>query len=343
MARGSPYRLPRRLRFHRSGWALSTGAIGIGLSAILTGNNLLFLVLGAMLGMIGLSGSLSELVLRRVRVERRTPRAAVAGRPAQLGYELRNGSARLPSFSLEIGERGDGARGFVAALGPGAAAAVRVQRVWPERGVYPLDAVTVGTSFPFGFFRKERDLECPGEVVVWPRTTRPVREARPAGDRVRRSEEAAAGASGSRGEYRGLRPYRPGDDPRDVHWRSSARSEEPLVREYARDQAQTLWICLDLREAPGAEAAVETAAALAARAAQRGQPFGLATSDLVLGPGSGPAQLERLLDALARARFRPGARPPAAPVAPAACVLVAAAAATSAAGWGDVFIAAEEP
>ena len=91
---------------------------------------------------------------------------------------------------------------------------------------------------------------------------------------------AAAGAA--RGEYRSLRQYQPGDDPRDVHWRSSARRNVPVVREYERDSADTLWLCLDLRAAPGeaAELACEIAATLAARAARLGERFGLATNEI---------------------------------------------------------------
>lgn len=315
-----------------------------------TGNNLLFLLLGAMLGLIALSGWLSELTLRRARVTRRVPRGVEAGRSAFLQYEIRNVGRRLPCFALQVGEEGDGPRGFLPSLASGGVTTVRVGHSWPRRGVYPLGEVTLSTSFPFGLFRKERDVMLPGEVVVWPRTDRPVREPRPAGERERRSGALAAGAAGARGEYRSLRPYRPGDDPRDVHWRSTARTGEPVVRDYAREQAQALWLCLDLRcdaaaepgGEPGSEAprevAVEIAAGLAARAVQAGRPVALDTGEARVEPGAGPRQLERILDVLARASFRPGAPPPSPAVPPSECVLIAAVSAApgSTSGWGDV-------
>lgn len=349
-------RAPRRLRFHRAGWTVSIGAIGLGIAAMATGNNLLYLLLGAMLGLIALSGWLSELTLRGIEIERRVPRGIEAGSQAHLAYQVRNVKRLLPSFALEIGERRDAARGFLPSLAPGGAAAVRVERVWERRGVHPLETVTLATSFPFGFFLKERDLERPGEVVVWPRTGRAVREPRLAAGRTERSGELAAGASGVRGEYRSLRGYVPGDDPRDVHWRSSARTGEPVVREYAREQAQTLWVCVDLRGTPavlpstatdlqsadaGQEVAIEMAATLVARAAHRGQPFGLVTPDERVGRGSGLRHLERALGLLARARFRPDAQPPAPPAPPESCVLVTAAAGSAGGSWGDVLTPAE--
>jgi uncharacterized protein (DUF58 family) len=168
-----------------------------------------------------------------------------------------------------------------------------------------------------------------------------VREPRPSGERVRQAGEAYAGSAGARGEYRGLRPYRPGDDPRDVHWRTTARVGHPVVREYERDRSRALWLCLDLRAPDGdlAEDAVEIAAAVASAALRRGEAFGLATQDARVRPAGGAAQMERVLDLLARARFRPDAPRLEAPVPAAECVLVTAG--TPLPGWGDVFAAAE--
>lgn len=339
------FRPPRRLRFSRAGWIFTVGTVVLGVAAIPTGNNLLFLMLGAMLGSIAISGVLSELVLRDLQVRRRVPREVVAGRAVRLTYELHNPRRRLPSYAIEVGELGAPGGSWVPAVEPNSTAVARVDATWARRGVHPLEGVTLATSFPFGLFRKERDLDLPAEVVVWPRTDRPVREPRVAGERARRPGVTSLGTAGARGEYRGLREYRFGDDARDVHWRSTARHGSPVVREYERDQSQAFWLVVDLRlpvgqapDAPLADAAAETAASIAAQAALRGRPFGLATVDTHVAPTAGPAQLERALDALARARFRPDAPPPPSPAPRAECVLVTAVA--PGAGWGDV-IAAE--
>ena len=336
------FRPPRRLRFSRAGWFFTGGSVVLGVAAIGTGNNLLFLMLGAMLGFIILSGWISEQMLRRLEVRRRVPRGATAGTPARIAYEIRNGNKRLPSYSVEAGEAGFPARAWIAVVEAGERAGGRAEVEWERRGVVPLETITLSTSFPFGLFVKERDVDQEGEVVVWPRCDRPVREPRPSGERVRRAGEAVAGAAGARGEYRGLRPYRPGDDPRDVHWRTSARVGEPVVREYERDRSRALWICLDLR-APGgdeAEAAVEIAASLAASGMRRGEPVGLVTQDARVRAVVGAAQLERVMDALARARFRVDAPWLEAPVPRPECVLVTAG--RPSAGWGDVFTPARD-
>ena len=337
------FRPPRRLRFSRAGWFFTLGALVLGVAAIGTGNNLLFLLLGAMLGFITLSGWLSEQVVRRLEVRRRPVRGVTAGEPARIVYEVKNGRSRLPAFAIEVGEAGTPGRGWIGALAPGETGAARAEARWERRGVYPLETVTLSTSFPFGLFRKERDVELSGEAVVWPRHDRAVREPRPAGEKARAHGTALAGAAGARGEFRSLRPYRPGDDPRDVHWRTTARIGQPVIREYERDRSQALWLVLDLRAKDGdaAEAAAETAASLAASAARRGDAFALATADARVAPGAGLPQLERVLDLLARARFRPDAPRPEPPAPPRECVLVTPSASADAM-WGDVFPAARE-
>jgi uncharacterized protein (DUF58 family) len=278
-----------------------------------------------MVGFISVSSWLSEQAIRDLRIERRTPHAVAVGQDLRLAYEVTNLKRLLPSLAIEIVEAGLPDRAFVAHVGARAVADARSVNSFVRRGVYPLGTVTLSTSFPFGLFRKERDLEIPAEIVVWPRSDRRVRRPAAGAGRSLRHGLAAQGALGARGDYRSLRGYRPGDDPKDIHWRSSARSSEPVIREYESDAAETRWICLDTREEPGepAEVAVEVTAALLADAAAEGRPFALTAGGAVLEPGHGAAHLERALDILARVDFGPTDPPPDPPIPSASCILVA--------------------
>lgn len=316
----------RRISFTAGGLVFTIGTFAVGFAALNTGNNLLYLLLGAMLGFIAVSGWLSEQAIRGLLVERRFPRAVTVGHELRITYRVTNTKPKLPTLAVELVERGLPGRAFVAHVAPGGTTTARSLNSFVQRGIYPLGTVTVATSFPFGLFLKERDLELSGEVVVWPRTDRPVQMPVPAAGGAQHIGALPRGGAGYRGEYRSLRPYRPGDDPRDIHWRSSARLREPVMREYERDGARTRWICLDLRGEPGeeAEAAVEVAAALAARAAGEGHPFALAAGQDLVPPDDGPGQLERVLDVLARVDFEPDAPASLPPVEEDACILIQA-------------------
>ena len=299
---------PRRLRVTRSGWTLALVAVGLGLAALPTGNNLLYLLLGAVLGLIGLSGVLSEAVLRGVQVERE-PVRAVAGRPARVGYRVRNVHRRWPSYVLEIGERDHPARAFVAYLAPGTATVATLVRTWPRRGVVRLEELVVATAFPFGLFVKELRFRAPQEVLVWPRYDRPLPRDAAAVAGHRPTPTAARAGRATRGEFRALRDYRPGDDVRDVHWRSTARRGRPVVREYDPEGEAPLWLGLWPGPDPErAEAAIELAASLAVHWLTRGRAVGLRLPHRTLPPAPGEAQRTALLDALARLEL--GAFPP---------------------------------
>src|SRR5258708_15398749 len=88
----------RKLKITKMGWWYIGLTSGIGIAAINTGNNLLFLVLGLLLASIVVSGILSEQSLKQVRIERRLPSGAAAGQPALIGLVARNPKNRPPSF-----------------------------------------------------------------------------------------------------------------------------------------------------------------------------------------------------------------------------------------------------
>jgi uncharacterized protein (DUF58 family) len=314
----------RRIRFTRPGLFFTLGSFAVGFAAFNTGNNPLYLLFGAMLGLIIVSGWLSEQVIRGLSVYRHIPRGVTVGNPVRIHYQLWKRRRRMPSFALEVGERGLPGRGFIPTIPPGGSASTLSRNRFVQRGVFPLEAVRISTSFPFGLFEKSREIPLEGVLVVWPRSDRPVRSPATLGSGNPSAGILSAGSVGVRGEYRGLRTYRPGDDPRDIHWRTTARLGYPVVREYEHSGAEVMWICLDIRGEPGprAEAAVEIAASLAAQAFQKGQRFGLALPGQVVEAGMGPGQMEKILGALARVDFSLHAPRPAPPVSPARCVLV---------------------
>lgn len=284
----------------------------MGFAAVNTGNNLLYLLLGAMLGAMAVSGWLSEQTLRRLHIVRSLPAGVPVEREFRLRYRVTNRKRWLPSFAVELKEPELPGLAFLPRVGAGETREAHATDRFVRRGVYPLEELTLATEFPFGLFRKERDVRLPGELVVWPRTDRNVPEGLwAAGDDPTWVASSRHAAAGPRGEFRSLREYRLGDDARDIHWRTSARLRQPVVREYERDSGEATWIVLDTGHPPGeaAESAVEIAASLCARAARGGRTFALSAGPYQVTPGSGEIQLERALDALARVEFGSGARP----------------------------------
>jgi uncharacterized protein (DUF58 family) len=74
----------------------------IGIAALNTGNNLLYIVVAAMLAAILVSGIVSALVLRSLELDVRLPEHVFAGRPVVGRVALRNPRRFLPSFSIRV-------------------------------------------------------------------------------------------------------------------------------------------------------------------------------------------------------------------------------------------------
>jgi uncharacterized protein (DUF58 family) len=74
----------------------------IGIAALNTGNNLLYIVVAAMLAAILVSGVASALVLRDLELDVRLPEHVFAGRATQGRFLLKNQSRWLPSFSVNV-------------------------------------------------------------------------------------------------------------------------------------------------------------------------------------------------------------------------------------------------
>lgn len=74
----------------------------IGIAALNTGNNLLYIVVAAMLAAIAVSGFASAMVLRGLELDVRLPEHVFAGRPMLGRIVLRNTRPWLPSFSVNV-------------------------------------------------------------------------------------------------------------------------------------------------------------------------------------------------------------------------------------------------
>jgi uncharacterized protein (DUF58 family) len=297
----------RRLRVTREGKYFIGITIGIGFAAINTGNNLLYLLLGWMFSVIIASGILSEQSLRGLRVSRQPPAKVHAGRPFLMGISLKNGKGRLPSFSIEIEDLVGGKpldkKCYFLKIPSGRVQTTSYRHTFARRGIYRFEGFRVSTKFPFALFRKSRDVEAAGEVIVYP-AVYPVNVPLPG---TQHGGEDARARLGRRGEFFGLREFREGDDRRDVHWRSSARQGRLMVREYEEESHRRATVLVDNAlpddatddDKEALEKAISLAASLCASYLGRAYAVRLVARGAQVPAASGPQQLTRLLKALA--------------------------------------------
>ncbi|MBW7956512.1 MAG: DUF58 domain-containing protein [Deltaproteobacteria bacterium] len=308
-------KFPRSLSVTREGKAFIGVLLVIGLAAVNTGNNLLYLVVAAMLSIIIVSGLMSEATLRGLRVTRALPQSAYRGSPACMTLRIENTKRLLSSYSFSVTGTGglSSAPAYVVRLKPGESKELRLDCVFQKRGLARPGPVRVSTRFPFGLFIKEKS-EPGGEdesLLVLPSTDRAL-AIKASGI----STVSGAGRSahrGSGGELYGLREYGLADDARHIHWKSAARKEALLTKEFEREAGKRVLIIFDNRR--GAtdgefEELVDRAASTAAFHIETGGSVGLKTLGKSIPPRPGRSHLLEILKELALISPGPVEGPP---------------------------------
>lgn len=291
----------------RQGWIVVGLAGGLVVGGRILGTFEL-MVLGTIAGVLVLLAALTTGLTRvafDVRRELRPPRLH-AGGTARVGLQVTNlGSRRTPP--VEMTDSVDHRRDrwlTLPPLDPDETVELSYELTTHRRGVIAVGPLRVLFSDPFGLTRLVVDAHDATELTVFPRVDPigaidPSRRGDPLGG-VRSAD--AMGRSGD--EFYALRPYVVGDDMRRVHWPSSARLDELMVRQDVVPLQQRTTVLADLRDsttdADSFEAVVSAAASVVVRAAADQDRVRLVTSDAGdAGMGGSHHHVEALLEHLA--------------------------------------------
>ncbi|MEM7608389.1 MAG: DUF58 domain-containing protein [Myxococcota bacterium] len=240
-------RLGRSFRFTREGKVFIAVTAGVGIAAINTGNNLLYLVLGLLLSLLLVSGTLSDLALYKLTLRRYAPQRLVVGLPSLFEIEVKNRKGRVPSYALEIEDLAKDEtiaerRCFFLKVAPKKSQVASYERVPKRRGPLQMERVVARTRYPFGLIEKGQRYRLEDELIVLPA---PLPVPTPPLHGAHRGDDEAAKVRGRGTEVLGLREYRTGDDARSVHWRRSANLDRVVVRERAKAAQGVLVLRVD--------------------------------------------------------------------------------------------------
>jgi uncharacterized protein (DUF58 family) len=336
------WRRTKAIRPTRDGWWCVFAAMGLGVAAVNTGNNLAYLLCSMLLALIIVSGMLSDLTIRGLHVTVTLPDAIHATQPALVTIALANRKRRLASYSVGLealdrplpgrsgrfsrwrprrtlddwlraiglkDRRGLGAPrrlAYVARIPARTERIVGWEITFAARGRRRLPRLRAVTAFPFGLFIKiGPPLLYDEEVLVFP-AVHPVR-MREVWESV--SGEAAARRRGRGHDLYNLRAYRAGDEPHLIHWPTSAKSGSLMVRELEEDATEDTRIVLVGAGAANGkrlEQAISEAASLAVHLLHSGTGVELAGAAGIVPLGRGRAHGRRILTALAL--YAPGRR-----------------------------------
>jgi uncharacterized protein (DUF58 family) len=241
--------------------------------------NLLVILFGMLAGPLVLSWRMAKASLRQVELERKLPASISAGDLLHVELRLTNRRRRLASWALVAGDtiaaesdlehealNSDVLFSYVR---PGESTTASYRGRLPRRGLYRFGPLRLSTRFPLGLLRYALSFDKPDSLVVFPRLGRLT-----AGwQRWLHSAElglshAARQQGFTSGEFYGLRDWRSGDSRRWLHWRTSARRQKPVVRQFEQERNESLAVIVELWQPRHAEAQhadnVELAVSMAA-------------------------------------------------------------------------------
>lgn len=242
----------------------------IGVAAWNTSNNLLYLILSALLAFLVAANLIGRMSLADLSIQLRFPDHIFAGEPATIIVTLTNHKHIVPAYSLlieAVSEESSGKRdkkklkddseiadeqpnggheigklAYFVLTPPRASARSRVDYTFERRGCYPIKGFRISTKFPAGFLKKWRRIDATGEILVYPKP-KPLDDFYHALPILAGQIQSPVRGSGD--DLYAIRRYHPSDHMRNIDWKATAKSRELMVREHTREDDRRLTIVLD--------------------------------------------------------------------------------------------------
>ena len=309
------------MRFRRRGWALAVTGSTLLIGGRLAGLYEVFLLGAVTLVLVLVSAVWVAIRPVAIGVGRDIrPRVIHAGDHAVVTLDVANRS-RVTSPVLRLVDpvgSGEGAEVLIAPIAPGTVARTAYQIPTTRRGLVHIGPLRTVHGDAFGIAGRARSVTGTATLTVLPAVEhiRPLtKTAAPAGDGRRRVADLARRGD----DFAALRPYVVGDDLRRVHWPSSARTDDLVVRQDDVPWQERVTVVLDTRSTvyprTSFERAVSAAASIIEAHAARGDQVRLAAAGGIdIASGDDHRQRLRVLEHLAvidAASARPLAEAPA--------------------------------
>lgn len=226
------------LQLPREGWFWLFATLVMFMTGLFKGINLLVLLAYLLGGIWLLNFVILRSSIRRLRGRRIPLEPIFAGDTVACSIELTCEGKRFVRGFVVVDHGPAHVRTWmVLSLSPTSPLRIQSRETFPKRGRYGVHALRATSSFPFGLTVRSIDLAPATEWIILPRLGRVnvdqlkhwlARIQRGDGRMHRRQLSPVA----QEADVHGLRDFRTGDSPRWIHWRTSARRNQLLVREF---------------------------------------------------------------------------------------------------------------
>jgi uncharacterized protein (DUF58 family) len=300
----------RTLALTREGAGFIFLSLAVGVGAINTGNNLLYLILAMCCSFIVVSGILSEITMKKISLEAKVPAEFYAETPVPMILNVTNGKRKFPSYSLRLSFTQEFSHSYqvdrevyLFHMPPASSTEKTLLLTTKKRGPLKISRCQLSTCFPFGFFLKTKTLRLDSESLVFP-AIHPVDMPPPNEDSM--DGELIIGRKGE--EVFALKEFQPGDALKTVHWKSSAKTGALKVKEFSGEDTHRFTLHLNLRDSQDGqkvdtgimEARVQKTASFAHHLIEKGHEVSVHCGNEEIPFGNSASHLTHIMRFLAR-------------------------------------------
>lgn len=187
----------------------------------------------------------------RVKFTRKMPDRVRAGTPFRVRYDIYN-KRKLPAWNVSV-DLGMNIKGLAPqkdcastdCLPPKTDTSLETWFMPSKRGRIKVPAPILDTAFPFCIFRWNTAAKEHSLLTVYPAFTALDSLNLPAGRKYQPHGTSMVSKVGESLEFHGCREFRDGDETRHIHWPSSARVGELIVREFQEEHLTRIAIITD--------------------------------------------------------------------------------------------------
>lgn len=296
----------------RDGGIFVAALLVVTSAAINTSNNLLYMVLSALLAVVLLSGLLSAMNFKFLEMELLLPSRAFAGEIVPLSVRIRNHRRFFPAFSLNT--EPPGAALYFPVIQPHGTAVHSGETQFSRRGRYTIQKLKTASRFPFGFFSRTRSYSVDTECICYPEILSQDQMEISVADILGSHQRLERGLGN---DLYTIRDYVPSDSARHVHWKASAKTGALKTREFATEDSRHVILVFDRfgnarpsGDAERFETLVSQAASLAFHLIKSGAEVVLVSDDWESPAGSSEGALDEILQYLALVEMSAAANTP---------------------------------
>jgi hypothetical protein len=212
-------------------------------------SGLLLLFIGLIGGCFTVNWSFSRRNVRNVLIEAPRKEILVEGSSASQPWQITNRTSKHIELTEILSDTGQ--LFSIPMLPTEETLALVPDLIYQKRGVYTHKQIVVCSTAPYGLLRSARKVELKGEVVVLPKiyeTASPETKGLDlvSGGKIRGRRRVNSGT-----DFAGIRGWQAGDTVKQIHWKSTARRNELMVKTFEEELGGRISIIIDGRATGG--------------------------------------------------------------------------------------------